>query len=386
MMSVDEMDLVGQLKDVEPLRDDEFERAKMAVRSVMAASGAGSAPATAQATVLGQGPARGHHRPRRRTAISRGKVGLGIGAVAAAAAVAVAFVATSKPNTARPPAALASASAAPSSTAASAKATPPSSASLVVNSRLITVADVIKSHEGPLPGNASLILRTQTNGGVPALNFDLYTDSGDYYYGMTRSALIEAVASHDNISGGLSVREVAAALYAANGDLAAARVRMINATPNPFGLGDTPAEKKALAKGIAADNAAMRKRDKSIKISGPDKGKALQEDYDNYIWNNCMDALTEGGGNPQVRIGVLRLLATVPEVTVKTSTTDGQSTLTLTASTALFDGITDQVLTINASTGMPISSETGSPGQQPSSVTTYQISRVTLASIQAGKF
>jgi hypothetical protein len=247
------------------------------------------------------------------------------------------------------------------------------------------VADVIKSHEGPLPGNASLIIRTQTNGSSPPeVNYDLYTDSGDYYWGMTRGALLEAVASHDNLSDGHAAGELAAALYAANGDLATARVRMINATPNPFGLGDTPAQKKALEQKLKKDNARLKAA--GIKVSGPDTGKALQEDYDNYIWNNCMDALTEGGGNPQVRIGVLRLLATAPEVTLKNSTTDGQSTLTLTASNALFAYLDQQALTINASTGMPISLVSNIPGKAPDSVVTYQVSRVTAASIAAGKF
>ena len=35
-----------------------------------------------------------------------------------------------------------------------------------------------------------------------------------------------------------------------------------------------------------------------------------------------MDVLTEGGDNPQLRAGVLRLLSTVPEVTVVNSTTE----------------------------------------------------------------
>jgi len=249
----------------------------------------------------------------------------------------------------------------------------------------MSVADVIKSHEGPLPGNASLIIRTQTNGNYPPeVNYDLYTDSGDYYWGMTKSTLLEVVASHQNLSGGVDAREVAAALYAATGNLAAARVRMINATPNPFELGDTPAQKRAFEKKPAAENAAQRRR--GIKFPKPGKGNTLQGDYDNYIWNNCMDALTAGGGNPQVRIGVFRLLATVPEVTVKNSTTDGQPTLALTASNALFAYLDQQVLTINASTGLPISSVSNIPGKAPDSVVTFRVSRVTMADIAAGKF
>ena len=374
-MIVDEMEMVSRLKDVEPLRPEAFEQARMVLRAAMADSG----PELASARVS----------HRRRTLLTRGRVGLGIGATAVAAAAAVALVATSTPqpaaNADRPPAASRSASAS-------------ASASAVVNAQLMSVADVIKSHEGPLPGNASLIIRTQTNGNYPpAVNYDLYTDSGDYYWGMTKAALLEAVTSHDNPANGFTAREVAAALYAANGDLATARVRMINATPNPFGLGDTPAQKKALEEELKAalkaaqhsSNPSVRRKVAGYKDSGPDTGKALQQDYDNYIWDHSMDALTAGGGNPQVRIGVLRLLATVPEVTVKNSTTDGKATLTLTASNALFSYLDQQVLTINASTGMPISLVLNIPGKAPDptrSVITYHVSRLTLADIKAGKF
>jgi hypothetical protein len=67
---------------------------------------------------------------------------------------------------------------------------------------------------------------------------------------------------------------VAAALYAATGDLAAARVRMINATPNPFELGDTPAQKRAFEKKLTAGNAAALRRP-GFKISKPDKRNTL---------------------------------------------------------------------------------------------------------------
>jgi hypothetical protein len=147
----------------------------MALRAAMAGSGMGLEPAP----VPGQGPARVGRRPGRRTVITRGKVGVSLGIGAAAAAVAL--VATSAPQPAATASRSASASRAPS-------AKPSSTTSPVVNSRLMAVADVIKSHEGPLPGNASLIIRTQTNSNnTPVVNYDLYPDSGDYYWGMTRA-------------------------------------------------------------------------------------------------------------------------------------------------------------------------------------------------------
>jgi len=312
------------------------------------------------------------------------RAGIGIGVAAAAVAVAVAMVATSAPH---PAAGSGQAQPASAATSPSAKAKPsagsPSSVS-VANPQLMSLAAIIKTSGTP-SGNATLIIRTQTNGSsAPEVSYDLYADNGAYYYGISPSNLTQAVVANDNQDNGVDAREVAAALYAATGDLATARVRMINATPNPFGLGLDAAQKKAQAKQVANQNAALRAE--GIKVSGPDTGKALEEDYANYIWNNSVDALTKGAGNPQVRAGVLRLLSTVPEVSVKNSTTDGQATLTLTAGKALFANTTQDVLTINAQTGMPISDESNVPGQPPSSVTTYHVSRVTLADISAGKF
>ena len=83
---------------------------------------------------------------------------------------------------------------------------------------------------------------------------------------------------------------------------------------------------------------------------------------------------------------MLRLLSTLPEVTVVDSKTDGQPTLTITAGPALFGaGSGDQVLTVSATTGIPVSSvESG--GGLPTAVETDQVSRVTVAGIEAGKF
>ena len=76
--------------------------------------------------------------------------------------------------------------------------------------------------------------------------------------------------------------------------------------------------------------------------------------------------------------------STIPEVTVADSTTGGQPTLTITAGPAVFGGDGGQVLTISARTGIPVSSVVTAVGCDV--VETFQISRVTLADIQAWEF
>jgi DNA-directed RNA polymerase specialized sigma24 family protein len=66
--------------------------------------------------------------------------------------------------------------------------------------------------------------------------------------------------------------------------------------------------------------------------------------------------------------------------------TDGQSTLTLAETWQSPSGPAQDVLVINASTGLPVVSMTRQPGGQASGVTYYHVARVTLADIAAGKF
>ena len=79
---------------------------------------------------------------------------------------------------------------------------------------------------------------------------------------------------------------------------------------------------------------------------------------------------------------MLRLLLTISAVKVVNSTTEGQPTLTITAGTAVFGGIGNEVLIINATTGLPVSS-VSNPGAS-AGVEDFQVSRVTLANIKAG--
>jgi hypothetical protein len=346
-VTVDEMDLVRQLKDTAPLRPGTYEQARTMVQEAMAESG---------------------RRARRRTLSLRAKAGIGAGiGAAAAAAAAIALVVTPTPR--------------PAGAAGAVPQAPP------VTSRLVSLAAMIKASGGTMPGDASLVIRTQTiDGKSPDVSYNLYTDSGAFYGGGDKKSLMQAVARHEDDADGIDAREVAAARSAADGDLAAARVRMVNASPNYLGLGLGPAARKKLWAQARAKSAEIYK-EKGIEFpANPPTGKALQEDADNYLWNNGVDALSAGGGDPQVREGVLRLLSTISAVTVANSTASGQPALTLTAGPEVFGGAGSEVLTVNARTGMPIKAVMPAEGNVPSSVQTFQVSRVTLAGIEAGRF
>lgn len=358
-MNVDEMDLVHQALDVTPWDPEAYEQARTVLRGALARSG----PLPEAAPVRGRGFSRARDR-RRGTLGARGKAGIGAGIAAVAAAAAVVLTTTSAPQPAAP--------------------ARPASQAPAAGSKLVSLAALIKASGGSLPGNASLVIDKQVNGGkLMQVVYALYTDSGDLYLGSDRKSLMAAVADHANQADGTNVREIAAARYAAAGDLATARVRMVNSLPNDFFL-SFAARKKIWEKGAAARQAMMRAKGIKTPLTMP-TGKALQYDIDNYLWTASTIALSWGAGDPEIREGVLRLLSTLPEVTVANSTADGQPTLTITAGGPLFGDGSDQVLTVNARTGIPISSvESG--GGLPTAVETNQVSRVTLAGIEAGKF
>jgi hypothetical protein len=376
-VTTDEMDLVSQALDVTPWRPEAYERARAVLQEAMAESGPrpeaargpAAVPVAAPAPRRGFSPA-GHSR--RGTLGTRGKIGIGAGIGAIAAGVAVALAVTSTPQPARP-------TAQPAARTGSAAQGP------AVNSKLISLAAFIKANDnGPLPGNASLVIDTQVIGGkLMQVLYALYTDSGDMYTGDNKQTLMAAVADHANQADSTNAREIAAANYAATGDLATARVRMVDALPNDFFLPLAERE-KIWAEGAAARQALLREKGDKTPLTMP-TGQALQDQINNSLWTASTIALSWGAGDPEIREGVLRLLSTIPEVTVANSTTGGQPTLTITAGPAVFGNSGDQVLTVNARTGIPVSSVSNSTGV-PAAVQTDQVSRVTLANIEAGKF
>ena len=222
-------------------------------------------------------------------------------------------------------------------------------------------------------GNATLVERETTLAGQATVNvWDLYTDDGRYFFSQTKSGLPAQVQENNNQGDGLFEREVAAATYAATGNLDTAALKMAwapDTTPVPGWL-------SAQVKNISAGGLQI----------------------DNYVWENSEDALVAGSGNPQVRAGVLRLVSALPGITVATGTTDGQPTLTLTAGAPEWGtrGSTrpiprlpgpayQEAITINADSGIPLQIASGSAGKVTGTVS-YVVSRVNLADITAWKF
>jgi hypothetical protein len=272
-------------------------------------------------------------RSRRRVRLTQS--GIGVGAVAVAAVVAVGATGVSQPVPS------------PKPQASGPHTTTPS---IAVNGSLVSLAADVATESAPTVGDATLVHRAEAAN--PAYGgWDLYTDDGHYYYALNRTDLPEAARKNEDVGNGIFAREIAAAIYAVHGDLQTARLRMAEAPQLP-GQPVVPPTPKT---------------------------------FDNRVWDFGMDALVAGSSNPQVRAGVLRLYATLPDVTVTDTTVDGQPALTLSAGTAELPPGYTETLNINADTGVPLTFQGGGE-KEPGVNVIYQSSRVTVADVEAGRF
>lgn len=300
-------------------------------------------------------------RARRRGRIVRGGIGAGV-AVAAVAAIGVAGVVPSAP------------AGRDQAGRAHPAGTGTSTGSAAVRQPLVKLAADVAALPRPA-GDATLVERKTAMPDHTTVNvWDLYTDDGRCFFSRTKAGLPAQVKKNNDRGDGQFRREIAAATYAAKGDVNTAALKMAwpYATPVP---------------------AWLRAQLKNMSAGG------LQ--IDNYVWEGSEDALVAGSGNPQVRAGVLRLVSALPGITVTRGTADGQPTLTLTAGAAEMGyevigkgdkahpkgkmGPADhEAITINATTGIPLRIAGGPTGKMTTDVT-YVVTRVRLADITAGK-
>ena len=351
---MDEMDLMKKLRDVPSPDAEAYDRARTALQAAMAEPGS---------TVV---------RPKRWMSwpkVSAAAVG------AAAVAVAVVMATTSGTTPAGP------------SDAGRSEAAPQA----VVESPLVKLASEVKA-AGTLPGDASLIIGTKpAPDGTPYVYYTVYSDRGQIFKGDSPKTLASSVAKNDDQAMPFDAKVMAAARLAADGDVEKARTAMVTPAGNALGLGLSPAEAdKAWADAQAEMAEEFRKIGKQVPAPRPrPTGKELENLINNHLWSNSTYALFVGAANTDVRAGVLKLLATIKEVTVAEAEAGGKRVLNLSASPDILGGDASTVLTLDFDNGLPISNEIfpAKDSKTPSkhAIVTYKSSRVTLADVAAGK-
>jgi hypothetical protein len=378
----DELDLVGELGSVEPLRPEAYQRARAVLRAAMAdpatvrlldAISAEDTTMETTSTMETTTATREHESvpARRRRGIGlAGRFGIGAGVGVAAAAAVVAVVLNSS---------------ATGGAVAGKDASAAGSGSAVVDGSaerapLMTLAGSIKTATPPA-GDAWLVKATQVNGTKTMQTvYTLYTDGDAIYTGDSVKHLKDAIARHlDQMTAGGYAPLLKAAVAAADSSPADGRTLILKAAGDPLVGLDPAAQKAVWDKQQAAAQKIIKQKGGTAKAK-PYSPQAVQQHFDNALWTYSTQALSAGDGNTQVRAGVLRLLSTISAVSVKKSTTNGKATLTITAGPAVFGGKGGEVLTIDAKTGMQVKDVSTVPGL-PRSTTTYETSRVTTAKL-----
>ncbi|WP_394615474.1 hypothetical protein JNUCC0626_37870 [Lentzea sp. JNUCC 0626] len=354
---MDEMDLMKKLSDVPSPSPEAYDRARAALQTAMTET-----ETPENAVVV---------RPRRWSFWSKAGV-TAVGAAAVATAVVMGTTGGTTPTV----------------------APDVQAAAPVVESPLVKLASQVASQvkaSAPLPGDASMVIGTKTApDGSPYLHYTVYSDKGEVFKGDSPQTLRNSVAKKDDGATQYDKNVMAAARQAATGDVEKARIAMLTAAGNSLGLGLSPADAD---KAWAEAEAKLQKElgDMGKKLPGPrprPTGEELETLLSNHLWSSSTYALFVGAANPDVRAGVLKLLATIKQVTVGEAVIDGQRALTISATPEILGGDASAVLSINAENGLPIRDEvfpnpnSATPSKQ--AMVTYQSSRVTLANVAAG--
>jgi hypothetical protein len=254
----------------------------------------------------------------------------------------------------------------------------------------LTRLSVKLADEATQIGDATLVIRTQNYPDQPSITgADLYADNGNYYYSPTLAGLPAVIGQNETVNLGSSdseQRDIAAANAALTEPIDQARQQMsvANLDPDVKPKEITP----GVSPGGADTNAQAELQQKIRQVQQQDQKddiKPVISQEDGMIWDNGMDALTAGAGNPQVRAGVLKLFATIPQITSSTGTLNGQQTLDVTASLLSSNsGLYQEQLVLNAETGVPLEMIGGNQGQTPSVTVYYTITRTTVAAVENG--
>ncbi len=199
--------------------------------------------------------------------------------------------------------------------------------------------------------------------------YDLYTDSGQYYY--APDSLTQLQQTYDThqvvIDSGNEARALDVLAAAAGGTPAQARAAVLSTETND-GRGPTPAQERAFLRQLPP---RLRHRFEAA-ARHPD----LRLTEDSEVWDDATEALAVGAGRSDVRTTAIEALSTLAGVTQTPTRVDGISALEVT-----FPDGHDYLerIWLDAATGVPIQEKDGD-----NSATAYTVERVTAAHLPAG--
>lgn len=234
-------------------------------------------------------------------------------------------------------------------------------------------ADVRLMPVQPQSGDATLVVRdTRVDGshevdGAVYGGYDLYTDSGDYYYAPdSLTQLQQQVDSHQTVmDGGNEAKALDTIAAAADATPAQAREATLSTFPHGLDPMPTPAQVKAF------DRKMERTTKHRFPYVAPTRASwILSQDSD--LWIAATQALAVGAGRSDVRAGAMKALSTITGVIQTPTELGGVSALKV----DFPDHGSPEIIWLNASTGVPIQEKDGS-----NSATTFEVERVTAANL-----
>ncbi|HTX12638.1 MAG TPA: hypothetical protein VME22_28735 [Solirubrobacteraceae bacterium] len=234
-------------------------------------------------------------------------------------------------------------------------------------------ADVHRLSSPPQPGDATLVVRDTFLDGQHVIDgavyggYDLYTDSGQYYYAPDSLAQLQQIFDTHQvvIDSGNEAHRLDVLAGAAGDTPAQARAALLSTEPND-GRGPTPAQEKAFLRQLPP---RLRSRFEAA-ARHPD----LRLSEDSEIWGDATEALAVGAGRPDVRAAAIKALSTLEGVTQTSTRVDGVSALKV----SFPDGNYLEQIWLDATTGVPIEEKDGD-----NSATAYAVERVTATQLPA---
>jgi hypothetical protein len=223
----------------------------------------------------------------------------------------------------------------------------------------------------PQPGDATLVVRDTVIDGVHETDgavyggYDLYTDSGQYYYAPDSLAqLQQQVDTHQTVIGsGDEAETLDTIAAAAGGTPAQARAAVLSTEPRD-GMPPTPAEERAFLRQLPE---RLRRR---FEAAARHPDLRLYEDSD--IWGDATQALAVGAGRSDVRTAAIKALSTLAGVIQTPTVVRGIRALKV----EFPDDGQPETIWLNADSGVPIQEQDGS-----NSATAFEVERVTAAKL-----
>ena len=252
----------------------------------------------------------------------------------------------------------------------------PAPAAHVIQTPLVRLASFVRIlPDRPQRGDATLVVRDTFVDGRHVIDgavyggYDLYTDSGRYYYAPDSLEQLQQIVNSGQVTAGVDEARVLKVLAALAADTPAqARAAALRTSPRP------PSRATVLRRTSHLPPALRRKMRRLEIAPRHESAREIRLHYDSELYIIATQALEVGAGRPDVRAGAMKVLDTLHHVSESRDRIHGIRALRV----RFPAGRIAETIWLDARTGVPIQEKDG-----PSSATAYVVERVTAEHLPA---